>query len=277
MWGSVRSVPSVWRTTRRYRLGKRGWRPILLDVNARDRLRALGNWASSRAWSRAGAIAQVLATGTPRRVAARTSQVTLFAIGSVLIGASVAVMLWNQLGPGPLDVFIGAVRVRTGLPLTLAVWLTVFSMLAFAWVLGRRPGWGSVAGPVVVGPVMQLVLTQLQQVDHPSSIAPRIAVHVGAIAFIGLGAGAMISSGLGAGSGELLAAAASDRSGHPEPRVRAAFELSWLVLGVALGGPIGLGTVIAAFIIGPAVAHGHRAVESLVGLSRRQLSYAASL
>jgi uncharacterized membrane protein YczE len=277
MPGSVRLHRLVWRTTRGDARSNPRWRPILHDVHARDHFRAFGRWASTRAWSRAGAIAQILATGTPRRVAARTSRVALFAVGSVLIGASVAVMLWNQLGPGPLDVFIGAVRTRTGLPLTLAVWATVFSMLAFAWVLGRRPGWGSVAGPIVVGPVMQLVLTQLQVVPHPSSIVVRIAVQVAAVAFVGLGAGAMISSGLGAGSGELLAAAASDRSGHPEPRVRAAFELSWLVIGVALGGPAGLGTVIAALIIGPAVAHGHRAVESLVGLSRRQLAYAAGL
>lgn len=250
-------------------------RPILLDVQVQHRLRTAGRWMSSRAWSRAGAVAQVLATGTPRRIMARTSRFALFAGGSVLIGAAVAVMLWNQLGPGPLDVFIGAVRSRTGLPLTLAVWSTVFSLLGVAWLLGRRPGWGSVAGPVVVGPVMQLVLAQLDEVPPPSTLVFRIVVQLVAIAAVGIGAGATIASGLGAGSGELLAAAASDRSGHSEPRVRVAFELSWLVLGVALGGPIGLGTVIVALSIGPAVASGYRLVDAAMAYSRRRLSLAA--
>lgn len=236
----------------------------------------MGSWASSRAWSRAGAIAQVVAVGRPRRVAARTTRILMFAVGSLLIASGVAVMLWNQIGPGPLDVFIGAVKSRTGLPLTFAVWLTIGAMLAIAWAIGRRPGPGSVIGPIVVGPAMQLALEQLQRLDPPSSFVLGVIVHVGAVLVVGLGAGALIVSGLGAGSGELLAAAASDRSGHPEPRMRFVFEATWLVLGVALGGPIGVGTVIVAALIGPAVAFGSRTVESLLTASRRQLDLVAA-
>jgi len=101
----------------------------------------------------------------------------------------------------------------------------------------------------------------------PGSIVARLTIHVAAVGMIGLGAGALIVSGLGAGSGELIASAASDRVGRPEPRVRLAIESSFLVVGVALGGPIGLGTVAVALIIGPAVAMGHRFVSRSVQLS----------
>jgi uncharacterized membrane protein YczE len=245
-------------------------------VDVRDQMQVMGRWVSSRAWSRAGAIAQVLGAAGPRRALARTSRVALFAAGSLLIASAVAVMLWNQLGPGPLDVFIGAVRSHTGLPLTLAIWATIGSMLVVAWALGRRPGPGSVVGPLFIGPIMQAALTSLEQFDVPSSLAVRLGLHVLAIAMVGIGAGALIVSGLGAGSGELLASAASDRSGHTEPRVRLAFEATWLVLGVVLGGPIGVGTVLVAALIGPAVARGHRLVESVVVTSRRQLDVLAS-
>jgi uncharacterized membrane protein YczE len=110
----------------------------------------------------------------------------------------------------------------------------------------------------------------------PSSLAVRVVVQILAIATVGIGAGALIVTGLGAGSGELLASAASDRSGHPEPRVRLAFEVTWIVLGIALGGPIGIGTVLVAALIGPAVARGHRLVESAVITSRRQLEVLAA-
>ena len=236
----------------------------------------LGRWVSSRAWSRAGAIAQVLGAGAPRRALARTSRVALFTAGSLLIAGAVAVMLWNQLGPGPLDVFIGAVRAHTGLPLTLAIWATIGSMLVVAWALGRRPGPGSFVGPLFIGPIMQIALTTLERFDVPSSLAVRLGLHVVAIGAVGIGAGALIVSGLGAGSGELLASAASDRSGHPEPRVRLAFEASWLVLGATLGGPIGVGTVLVAALIGPAVARGHRLVEAAVVTSRRRLDVMAT-
>jgi hypothetical protein len=62
----------------------------------------------------------------------------------------------------------------------------------------------------------------------------RLAIHLLAIGAVGIGAGALIVSGLGAGSGELLASAASNRSGRREPR-GLAFEVTWLVIGVAMG------------------------------------------
>jgi len=256
--------------------GERQAIPHTAAVNSRGHLRAVGRWSSLRAWSRPAAVAQLISVGTPRRVLARTSRAALFTIGVLLIAFAVGVMLWNDLGPGPIDVFIGAVRVHTGLPLSVALWITVGSILSVAWLLGRRPGLGSVLSALAVGPVMQLVVEQLEPYDLPSMYVARLAIHVAAIGVVGFGAGALIASGLGAGSGELLAAAASHRTGHPEIRVRVAFEVTWVVLGILLGGPIGVGTVLVAFLIGPAVAHGHRLIDSFVTASRRQLDLAAA-
>ncbi|MEZ5294735.1 MAG: hypothetical protein R2697_00230 [Ilumatobacteraceae bacterium] len=86
-----------------------------------------------------------------------------------MIAPAVAVMLWNQIGPGPLDVFIGAVKSRTGLPLTFAVWLTIAMMLAVAWALGRRPGAGASSARSWSWPVMQVTLEHLQVYEPPSS------------------------------------------------------------------------------------------------------------
>jgi uncharacterized membrane protein YczE len=241
-------------------------------VSKFTRARSLTSWLSQRAWSRAGAVAEVLATGPTRRVLAYTTRVVLFLLGAVLIAASVAVLLWNQLGPGPLDVFIGAVRTRTGLPLAPAVWLTFGVMTLAAWLLGRRPGVGTIVAPFVIGSVMQVMVSGLDHFAVPGSLVLRFTAQLGAIAGIGVGAGALIVSGLGAGTGELLAAAASDRSGHPEPRVRMAFELSWLALGTLLGGPIGYGTVLVALLVGPSVAAGYRLVDTMASRLRHQVA-----
>jgi len=245
--------------------------PILVPVATIPSARSLTDRLSRRAWSRAGAIAEVLATGPTRRVLAYTTRAVLFLLGTVLIAASVAVLLWNGLGPGPLDVFIGAVRARTGMPLAPAVWLTFGAMTLAAWLLGRRPGVGTIVAPMVIGAVMQVMLTGLDRFAVPGSLVLRVTAQLGAIAGIGAGAGALIVSGLGAGTGELLAAAASDRSGHPEPRVRMAFELSWLALGALLGGPFGYGTVLVALFVGPSVAAGYRCVDTLVCRVRHQV------
>lgn len=234
----------------------------------------MGRWVSRRAWSRAGAVAEVLATHPARRALGLGTRVLMLLAGTITIGSSVAVLLWNNFGPGPLDVFIGAVRHLTGLPLMVAVWMTIGTLALFAWALGRRPGFGTLVGPLVTGPIMQLVLSFLHRYPSPEHLVEKIAVHLLAIGAVGVGAGLVISAGLGAGTGELLAAAASDRSGRPEPRMRLMFESTWLLAGALLGGPFGLGTVIVALAIGPSVARGHRMVSTTVAAGRRQLSEA---
>ena len=216
----------------------------------------------------------MLATGTPRRILGAAIRVVLLVAGSTTIGVAVGIMLWNDFGPGPLDVFIGAVRTRTGLPLAVAVWAVVGAMAAVAWALGRRPGIGTLIGPLIAGPVMQATMTALDRWRAVDGLVVHVLVHGVAIGIIGFGAGALIASGLGAGTGELLAAAASDRSGRPVTRVRFACEATLLALGVALGGPIGLGTLLVAALIGPSVAHGYRRIDAVVTGSRRQLALA---
>lgn len=191
----------------------------------------------------------------------------LFVLGVSTVSVSVATTIWNDLGPGPLDVFIGAIREQTGLPMSVAVWVTVGSMIAAAWLLGRRPGVGTFASPLLMGPMLQAALTGLETFEPPSSMAVRVVLHLVAIAGIGFGLGMLIVSGLGTGSGELFAGAASDRVGQPVSRVRPMIELSWIVLGGALGGPAGLGTVLVAALIAPAVSRGYSVADSLVGRS----------
>ena len=249
------------------RCGPAGCVPILKYVSSNEQHVTIGERLKSRAWSRAGAIAAVLATGPTRRVLNMSTRLLMLIGGSILIATSVAVTIWNQLGPGPLDVFVGAVQVRSGLPLSVALWITVGSLIAVAWMLGRRPGFGTLLSPFMIGLAMQAVLAVLESVAVPGSLIVRIVVHLIAIGGIGIGAGALIVSGLGAGSGELLANAASLRVGYPEAKVRLAIEMMWLVLGVALGGPAGLGTVLVALFVGPSVARGYRIVDGFAAAS----------
>ncbi len=216
-----------------------------------------------RAWSRAGAVAAVVATGPTRRVLGFSTRLMMLVFGSFMISASVAVTLWTELGPGPLDVFIGAIRNITGIPLTIAVWATVGTIIAGAWMLGRRPGFGTVLSPFLIGPMLQSVFSVLEQFGAPGSLIVRIGLQLVAIMGLGLGSGALIVSGLGAGSGELFAGATSDKVSKPETPVRFVIEMAWIGIGITLGGPAGLGTIMVAALIGPAVVRGHGWVDAL--------------
>lgn len=230
---------------------------------------------SARPWSRAGAIAAVTERMTqgPRRSRAFAfgARTTLHLMGVVVIAFGVAMMLWNNFGVGPMDVFIGAIRVRTGVPLAVAVYITVGMLLALAWLLGRRPGIGNLLTPLVLGPVLQLFFAQFQHLPAPQGLLMQVPVQLVAVAVIAIGAGATITANIGAGTAELLTAATSGKTGHSEPRVRLALEMSWFGIGALLGGPFGVGTVLVALTIGPAVARGYALVDGAVDalLSRR--------
>ena len=66
----------------------------------------------------------VVAASPKRRAYAVSSRFALHLSGCAVIAIGVGLMLWNDFGPGPLDVMIGAIRQHSGLPLTFAVWLT---------------------------------------------------------------------------------------------------------------------------------------------------------
>lgn len=212
--------------------------------------------------------------GRRRRTISLMARFALVVAGAVILAACVAVMLWNNIGAGPLDVFIVALRNHTGLPLAFAVWLTVGTLTIVAWGLGRRPGIATLAVPLIAGPTMQWMLSGLGHVDPPHMIAARIAIHLLAVGAIGIGVGCIVASHLGQATGELLATAASQRIRRPEAPVRMACEVTFLVVGGLMGGPIGLGTVLIAICIGPSVARGCRTVATGIDLSRRQLSAA---
>jgi uncharacterized membrane protein YczE len=243
-------------------------------VRFRSLISGFGRWMTRRAWTGVGAVAAMVATGPKRRVLAWTTRIALFLTGATIVAVSVAVMFWNGIGPGPFDLFVGGIHARTGLPLAISLWITVGSLITVAWLLGRRPRPGTLVAPFLIGPVMQWSLGLMERVDRPSVLPVQVLVQLVAIAGVGVGVGALVVSGLGAGTGELLASATSTRTGRPEPVVRTVLELTWLTLGIVLGGPVGIGTVIVALSIGHAVSRGYRFVDGGVTAFRQRAAMA---
>jgi uncharacterized membrane protein YczE len=191
----------------------------------------------------------------------RWARLVLLVVGGALIAAGVSGLLWTRLGPGPLDVFITAVVERSGVPITFVVWGVALAMITTSVLLGRRPGPGTLLLPFVSGSLLPVFMGVLDRWSPPTGLhAVTLLAHVAAIAVVGVGAGAIGAAGLGQGFGELVATAASVRVRRPEALVRTGMELSWLALGLLLGGTAGVGTVLVALLIGPAVRSGYRGV-----------------
>ena len=62
----------------------------------------------------------------------------------------------------------------------------------------------------------------------------------------------VIRSQAGTGPNDLVAVVLSDKLRKPFGPVRIGVDLTFALVGLALGGVVGLGTVICAFLVGPA-------------------------
>jgi uncharacterized membrane protein YczE len=81
----------------------------------------------------------------------------------------------------------------------------------------------------------------------------RAVLLVFGLCLFGIGSALYIGAALGAGPRDSLMLVGAPRSGVRIGAVRAALEGSALVVGVVLGGTVGVGTLVFALLIGPAV------------------------
>ena len=186
----------------------------------------------------------MLAVPTTRR-ARRFAQ--LF-VGLVTFGAGLGLMVRAELGLGPWDVLHQGLSERTGVTIgTAGIVAGIVVMLA--WIpLRERPGIGTVLNVVVVGLMMDVTLLVVDDVDGVALRSATLAVGIG---LVSLGTALYIGAGLGPGPRDGLMTGWSRRRGTSLRAVRTAVELSVLVLGWAMGGRVGPGTVVFACAVGP--------------------------
>jgi uncharacterized membrane protein YczE len=172
------------------------------------------------------------------------------AVGLVLYGVSMAMMLRSGLGLDPWDVFHYGVAQH--LPLSFGTVVIVVGALALlAWIpLRQWPGLGTIANVVVIGLATDAALALL---ERPASLVARWALLVGGIVLNGLAGGLYIGSQFGPGPRDGLMTGLVRRTGRSFRLVRTGIELTVLAVGWAMGGVVGLGTVLYAVAIGPVV------------------------
>ena len=168
-------------------------------------------------------------------------------VGIPVLGVGVALTLEARLGVSPYDVLHQGIAHRTGLSVGTVVILVGFVILLFWIPLRQRSGIGTVLNTLTVGLVIDLVLHVMPE---PDLLVARIPLLVIGILVTGLGMGLYIGAGLGPGPRDGLMTGIAAR-GFPLWAVRTVLELTALAAGWALGGNVGVGTVLFAFSIGP--------------------------
>ena len=174
--------------------------------------------------------------------------------GLVLFGVGLWLGLVAELGVGPWDVLTGGLSEQLGIRFGLMAILVSVVVLLIGIASRVRPGIGTVLNVFVIGAVLDLLLTSPLLADLDEQPLPlRLAVTLLGIATVAAGSALYLGAHLGPGPRDGLMVAIHLRTGWRVGTSRAVLEGVVLLLGVLLGGPVGIGTLLFAAGIGPAV------------------------
>jgi len=191
----------------------------------------------------------------------------LFSSGIVTAGLGIAALLRADLGTGPGDVMIGAMAAQIGVSHGTAAQAMAAGFIIVAMVLGGRPGPGTFATAIFLGPIINVAFLAL---PVPGSLVARAVLASAGLAAMGLGVGLSIGARFGPSTGELWADAVARRLGTNKQTVRLSLEVTLVALGFVLGGPVGVVTIVTAVAIGPLIDLGTRMAIQVSGASARQ-------
>ncbi len=169
----------------------------------------------------------------------------LFAVGSVT-------NLYSGLGMSPWGVFHVGLTGPSGLTLGQVSQLVGLVVLLLGWGLGFPPGFGTVSNMIFIGWFTDRIM-EWGLVPKPADALGQYALLASSVVLVGAGSLFYMRVQLGAGPRDGLMVGLLRRLNRQVWMVRGGIEVTVLVLGYLLGGPVGIGTVVTALTIGYSV------------------------
>ena len=218
---------------------------------------------------------------TRRELAVR---VALLLAGLCIAHLGVTLFLQSDLGSDPFNVFVQGLfrgipwpplmemtHGRTHLLVSLVILLVLLA------VDRSYVGIGTVLCMALGGPIIDVYTLWLSPVIHGGLPLPlRLALLVAGCVILAFGMTIVIRSQAGTGPNDLVAVVLSDKSGKPFGGVRVGVDLSFAAIGFLLGGVVGVGTLVCAFLVGPAAQRFFPLSQRLCEAALRQFAGASA-
>ncbi|GAA3802178.1 membrane protein [Streptomyces chiangmaiensis] len=168
--------------------------------------------------------------------------------GLALYGASSALLVEAGLGLAPWNVLHQGLAKLTGLSMGVVLTIVGAAVLLLWIPLRQRPGLGTVSNVLVIGFAMDATLAVLPDVR---ALTVRLPLLLAGIVLNGAATGLYIAANFGPGPRDGLMTGLHRRTGRSIRLIRTAVEVAVVATGFALGGTVGVGTVLYALSIGP--------------------------
>ncbi len=172
--------------------------------------------------------------------------------GFFLFALAILLALYSNLGMSPWDVFHMGIVKNSFLTLGQTSQIVGFIIIMLSIFLEVVPGIGSVLNMIFIGMFIDLINSTGLLVT-PESMLGKIILLLSAIFIMGIASYFYLQVELGAGPRDGLMEGLVKKLKKPVWLIRGSIEITVLLIGFFLGGPVGMGTILLALGIGPSV------------------------
>ena len=174
-------------------------------------------------------------------------------IGLGIFGLGEGLLIISYTGASPWSVLAQGISLNIDLSIGLVTFFVSLFALSLWMFLDQKPGIGTIFNIIIIAAMIDLSIAFVQT---PQSYIGQLIMAIVAVLLVGLGSGIYLIANLGPGPRDGLMTGIQRKTNLPIAVVRAFLEISVVSIGWYLGGTVGIGTLLFAFGIGPAVALG---------------------
>ena len=184
----------------------------------------------------------------------------ILCFGLFLFGLGESLIITASLGMSPWTVLAEGLSVTTGLSIGALTFLISLGVLLLWIPLKQQAGVGTILNVIIIAAVIEWSLPYL---PHPETYVIQIFQAIIGTLIVGIASGIYLIANLGPGPRDGLMTGCQKSTNLPIAWVRIFLEITVVSIGYALGGTIGIATIIFALGIGPAVSMGLYFIASI--------------
>ena len=189
----------------------------------------------------------------PLNLKPKLSTFFFLCFGLSLFGLGEGLLIVSAAGASPWSVLAQGIYLNIGFSVGI-ITVVISAIVLFLWLpLNQKPGIGTILNALIIGLMIDVCI---KFVPTPENYISQLLLAIIAVLTVGLGGGIYLVGNLGAGPRDGLMIGLQQKTNLPIAAVRAFLEITVMSIGWYLGGTVGVGTLLFAFGIGPAVALG---------------------
>ena len=178
---------------------------------------------------------------------------TYLVLGLIIFGIGETLLITANQGVSPWTVLAQGLSFQFNLSIGVTTFIVSIIVLFFWYPLKQKPGLGTLLNVILISIVIDLSTPIL---PYPKTLFYQIIQSVIAVLIVGIGSGFYLTANLGPGPRDGLMTGLQKLTDKPIALIRTILEVSAVLIGFYFGGVVGIGTLLFAFGIGPAVSLG---------------------